>query len=363
MTDVYDLLCILSVPGIGPLRIRRLIGHFGSAKAVLDADVHDLCLVEGIDENKAERIKKKINRLFADDQLSRVEKHKVRLITLWDADYPEILKSIYDAPVLLYVKGTLDGKNGNRLAVVGTRSSTSYGQWAAEYLCEDLARRGVVIVSGMARGIDTLAHRGAIKGGGKTIAVLGSGVDVVYPPENDGLYERISETGAVISEFPMNTEPASGHFPRRNRIISGLSVGTVVVEADHKSGALITAYIALEQGREVFAVPGSIRSRTSRGTHKLIKEGAKLVESVDDILAEMPQWKSDEESGQNMEDVSERLSEEERVLWDVLSEEPLHIDGIAAQANVTTSEALAMLLSMELKNCVKQFSGMMFVRL
>ena len=161
----------------------------------------------------------------------------------------------------------------------------------------------------------------------------------------------------------MNTEPAPGHFPRRNRIISGLSLGTVVVEAGDKSGALITAYMALEQGREVFAVPGSIRSQTSRGTHKLIKEGAKLVESVEDILTEMPHWKSDEEAGQKIEDVSERLSEEERVLWDVLSEEPLHIDGIAAQANVTTSEALAMLLSMELKNCVRQLSGMMFVRL
>ena len=362
MTDVYNLMCLLSVPSIGPLRIRRLIGHFGSAKAVLDADVHDLCLVEGIDEKKATKIKQKIDRRFVDDQLLRVEKQKVRLITLWDPDYPDILKSIYDAPVLLYVKGALDEKNGNRLAVVGTRSSTSYGQWATEHLCEDLARRGVVIVSGMARGIDTLAHRGAIKGGGKTIAVLGSGVDVVYPPENEGLYERISETGAVISEFPMKTEPAPGHFPRRNRIISGLSLGTVVVEAGHKSGALITAYMALEQGREVFAVPGSIRSRTTRGTHKLIKEGAKLVESVEDILTEIPQWKSDEEAGQKVEDVSERLSQEERVLWDVLSEEPLHIDEIAAQANVTTSEALAMLLSMELKNCVKQLSGMMFVR-
>lgn len=361
--DLYHLLCLLSVPGIGPHRIRKLVGHFGSPKSVLQAGVKELVRVEHIDEKIARTIRLKVNQRFAETQLYQIKKHRVHLVSYWDHDYPEILKSIYDPPVLLYIKGNLNGKDQCKIAVVGMRSPSQYGRWTAERMGEDLARNGITVVSGMARGIDTLAHYGALKVSGKTVAVLGSGVNVVYPPENRKLYEKIVEAGAVISEFPMNAEPAGGHFPRRNRIISGLSLGTVVVEAGERSGALITAYMALDQGREVFAIPGSIRSPKSRGTHKLLKEGAKLVECVEDILTEIPGWVVDGKRSSEKIDVLKILSDQEKSIWKVLGDEPTHIDQIAVHANVTTSEALAMLLSMELKNCVKQLSGMMFVRM
>ena len=364
MNDIYDLLCLLSVPGVGSQSVQKLINQFGSPQAALQADVSAIARVGGFTEDRAKTYKEKIDKRFADDQIARAEKNSIRLIAIWDSDYPEILKKIHDPPVLLYTKGSLNGEDENQIAVVGTRTPTQYGRWAAERIGEELAGYGYGVVSGMARGIDSYAHRGALKGGGKTIAVLGCGVDIVYPPENDKLYGQIAKNGVVVSEFPITTPPESRNFPRRNRIISGLSMGTVVVEAGKRSGALITAHIALEQGRDVFAVPGSIRSVRSRGTHTLIKEGAKLIEGVEDILSEMPNWKGErDKDGVSRIDISKRLSGDERNLWDVLSENPIHIDQIAANAKITTSEALAMLLSMELKNCVKQLSGMMFVRL
>ena len=362
MDEVYHLLCLVSVPGMGSHRIRKLVSRFGSPKAVLEAGMDALCRVDGIDEKTGRSILKKSDRRFAEEELSRVEKNGVELLTYWSPKYPKMLKQIHDPPVLLYVKGELDEEDENRIAVVGTRTPSQYGKWVAERLAEDFGRRGIVVVSGMARGVDTLAHRGALRGGGRTVAVLGCGVNVVYPPENRRLYREVEESGAVVSEFPMNAEPAGVHFPRRNRIISGLGVGTVVVEAGEKSGALITAYMALDQGREVFAVPGSIRSLKSRGTHRLIKEGAKLIESIEDILVEISHWQDKGEKKRVRRDVSELLSDGEKKLWNVLSDKPVHIDRIAAEASVTTSEALALLLSMELKDCVKQLSGMRFVR-
>jgi len=361
MHDVHSLLHLASISGVGSQRIRNLVGHFGSSKAVLDASIQELCEVDGIDKKTARSIKSQITPQFAEEQISLTEKHGAKIVTFWDSDYPEILKTIHDPPILLYVKGELDGKEEKRIAVVGMRSPSQYGRWVAERFGEDLARQGISVVSGMARGIDTASHRGALRGNGKTLAVLGCGVDVIYPPENRDLYHQIADQGAVISEFPMKTEPLGVHFPRRNRIISGLCRGTVVVEAGNKSGALITAYMALEQGREVFAVPGNIRSLKCRGTHRLIKQGAKLIESVEDIISEIPQWK-EMEKRRPKEAVSELLSSDEKKIWEVLSEEPIHIDRISSEAKMTTSEALALLLSLELKNCVKQLSGMMFVR-
>lgn len=362
MNDVYHLLCLVSVPGLGSQRIRMLVGHFGSSQAVLEAGVKELCRIDGIDEKTARCIRQEVNQDFAKDQLYRAEKLGVNILTYWNSQYPEMLKRIHDPPILLYVKGTFQGNNEKRIAIVGTRLPSQYGRWIAERFGEDLARRGITVVSGMARGVDSCAHQGALKGGGDTIAVLGCGVNVVYPPENQRLYKQIADVGALVSEFPMNTEPMGGHFPRRNRIISGLSLGTVVVEAGAKSGALITAYMALEQGREVFAVPGNVRSPKTRGVHRLIKEGAKLVEGIEDILEEIPQWIENGKITKNKEEVSVILSDQEKVIWETLSDGPIHIDQIASEANVTTSEALALLLSMELKNCIKQLSGMMFVR-
>jgi len=360
--EINGLLKLFSVPGIGSNKIRKLINEFGSPDRIFSEDVKSLCRVEGIEEKTARRILTQFDASFTEKQLDLSHRAGAAIVTLWDSEYPALLKAIHDPPILLFVKGSMQNFPAVSVAVVGMRLPTQYGRWAADHLSRELARSGVLVVSGMARGIDTCAHRGAIESGGKTIAVLGSGVDVIYPPENRKLAAQIAENGAVISEFPMGTEPDGKHFPRRNRIISGLSHGTVVVEAGEKSGALITASMALDQGREVFAVPGQIRSKKSQGSHSLIKEGAKLVEHVDDILLEFPHYRSEQSDSQQSIPAPHDLSETEQKVWDCLSEGPLHIDQIAFQAKMTTQEALTVLLTLELKSCVRQMSGMLFVR-
>ena len=361
MDRIYYLLVLLSVPGLGPYRIRKLVGHFGTPQKVLKSNMGNLCSVEGIDKKMAEQILSNRNSKFAERQLHLCKKYNVKVIDYWDELYPDLLKKIYDPPVLLFVRGILPWIPC--IAVVGTRRPSQYGMWVGGRLGEDLVKRGAVVVSGMARGVDTHAHRGALKASGKTIAVLGSGVDVVYPPENGLIYKNIINSGAVISEFPMGTEPSGGHFPRRNRIISGLSLGTVVVEAGERSGALITAYMALEQGRDVFAVPGPIKGENSKGPHRLLKEGAKLVESVDDIVSEIRELQVQSPfKKETKQSVTDTFTQGEKRIWDVLSDDPLHIDQIATKLAVSTSEALATLLSLELKNCVKQLTGMRFIR-
>jgi DNA processing protein len=362
MDEVNNLLCLNNVDGIGSQRIRRLINRFQSVENVFKSNVRDLCEVEGIDDKTAEKIIHGANRKFADDQIQLCKKYGVQIVHYWDSQYPELLKKIYDPPILLYVKGKLPKSLEKTIAIVGMRNPSQYGKSVAEQLAQQMAERGICVVSGLARGIDSYAHRGALQGQGRTIAVFGCGLDTVYPPENIKLAEAISKEGALVSEFSMKTEPLAGHFPRRNRIISGLSAGTVVVEAGERSGALITAFMALDQGREVFAVPGSIRSYRSKGTHRLIREGAKLVEDVGDVLAEIPNWMTSESKKLNPEDMLSKLSAKEKVIWELLSEEPVHIDRIAQNAKIHTYEALALLLSMELKDCIRQLSGMMFVR-
>jgi len=364
LDNVYHLLCLLSVPGVGAQRLRNLVGHFGSAEAVLAAGAAELRKVANIDEKMAQSIRNQVEPDFAKEQIRSAEKQKVRIVSYWNPEYPNLLKTIHDPPVLLFVKGTLPESDSIGVAVVGTRTPSMYGRTVAERFAAELSDYGITVVSGLARGVDTAAHRGAVKAGGKTVAVLGSGVDVVYPPENKKLYDDIVENGAVISEFVMGTLPESMHFPRRNRIISGLSRGTLVVEAGDKSGALITAYIALDQGRDVFAVPGNITSPKSKGTNRLIREGAKPVDCIEDILVEIPEKRiplTQRTAGSAVE--PESLSESEKHLHAVLSEDPKHIDQIASEGNTTTSEALALLLSMELKNHVRQLTGMRFVRM
>ena len=363
MADASALLRLLSVPNVGPRRVRQLVARFGSAEAVFEASVLDLVEVEGIDEKIARAVRDQSDTRFSDSQISLAEKHGVRLMSYWDSDYPELLRSIHDPPVLLYTKGPLEWKAFTGIAVVGTRFPSTYGRQVAEQLSEELSLRGVTVVSGLARGVDTAAHRGALRGGGGTVAVLGSGLDVVYPPENRKLYLEILERGAAISEFSMGAPPEAPHFPRRNRIISGLSRGTVVVEAGDKSGALLTSDLALEQNRDVFAVPGNIISPKSRGTNRLIRDGAKLVTGVEDILSEFPDVTSQAPAGRPAAFDPERLSENERKVWNVLTHDPEHIDQIALQSGVPTAEALALLLSMELKSCVRQVTGMRFMRI
>jgi len=275
-----------SIEGIGSRRIHNLLQHFGMPKNIWDASEGELAGAPDIGYKLASAVYSPENKKAVDRLLSKIDKEGIRVLTLESPDYPSNLKNIYDPPPVLYLKGSLLPDDTLALGVVGSRTATAYGLKTAQELALGLASRGITVVSGMARGIDTMAHTGALAGGGRTIAVLGSGIDVVYPPENKRLYEKIQKSGAVISEFIPGTKPLAGNFPARNRIISGLSLGVIVVEAAEKSGSLITADFALEQGREVFAVPGNISSGQSVGTNNLIKQGAKIVTRIEDILEE-----------------------------------------------------------------------------
>lgn len=360
--DLLALLRLLMVPGIGPARVRSLVGRFRSASAILQATTAALCRVDGIDQVLAEAIRHAPAENSAEQQLTRLDKHHARLITFWDDDFPSALKSIDDAPVVLFIKGELRASDKFSIAIVGTRQPTTYGTMVTERFAADLVARGLAIVSGLARGVDTIAHRAALKAGGRTIAVLGSGLDVIYPPENRRLVEELSDHGAVISEYFFGAKPDATNFPRRNRIIAGLTLGTLVIEAGETSGALITASMALEQGREVFAVPGSIFSAKSVGAHRLIQEGARLVHTADDVLSELTaQLELFGKASQPRTPLA-GLSAAEQRLYDLLTHEPVHIDALARQANLPSAQVLSTLLQLEFKNGVKQLPGKMFVR-
>jgi DNA processing protein len=281
------LLALNRIPGLGSKRLEALLNAFGSGERVWQASPRELMKVPSIGKNLAYAVAKARSSIDPDDEMKMIKSMGISLLSLKDEGYPINLKNIYDPPILLYIKGQLETRDLASIAVVGSRKASSYGRRVARRLSTQLVENSVTVVSGLARGIDTEAHRGALEGGGRTIAVMGSGLDVIYPPENERLFEAITRSGAVVSEFPPGTPPEARNFPARNRIISGLSFGTVVVEAREGSGSLITANFALEQGREVFAVPGDIYRWGSRGTNGLIKDGAKLVESVQDILEEI----------------------------------------------------------------------------
>jgi DNA processing protein len=364
MFDIKDLLSLSAVPGVGSNRLRALVSHFKDPTAVLHASPRELIKVNGIDKKTALSIAGfREAKKFADLQLTRLNRVEGRIVTFWDAEYPEPLKKIYDPPAFLFVLGTMIADDAYAIAVVGTRTPTPYGKIIAEKFSEQLAGLGLTIVSGLARGIDTTAHAAALKAGGRALAVIGSGIDVIYPSENKRLAERISHKGAILSEYEMGAKPDAVNFPRRNRIISGLALGTLIVETTETGGAMITANTALDQNREVFAVPGPITESRSSGTNRLIKEGrAKLADCVDDIVSELqtklrPRLKTHEKR------VDIPLSLFERRLLDCLGNEPLHIDAIAEQTSLATSDALVNLLSLEFKGLVKQLPGKLFVRL
>jgi DNA processing protein len=283
-------------------------------------------------------------------------------LTFFEEDYPKNLKNIYDPPPLIFFKGQIKPEDRKAIAVVGSRKTSSYGRLVTESLVESLASGGITIVSGLARGIDSISHQVALKAKGRTIAVLGSGLDIIYPPENKKLADKIAENGAVISEFLLGTKPEGTNFPKRNRIISGLCLGVVIVEAGPKSGALLTAQHALEQNREVFAVPGDIRSQGSKGTNNLIKQGAKLVSSIDDILIELNELTSAPAKAERISMLEQALPKEEKDIFRLLSQEPYHIDKISKELGLRSSEALSFLLSLELKGLVKQLPGKVFAR-
>ena len=360
MDDRFYWLALNSIPGFGPVLIKALLDRLGDPKRVFEASRRELERVDGIGEQLAEVIKQTDVRGKVHRELKFIEKVKASIVTIRDQSYPNNLRQIYDSPPLLYVRGSLQPRDDLAISMVGSRLASNYGRMITEKIAGDLASQGVTMVSGMARGIDSAAHRGALSVGGRTIAVLGCGVDIVYPPENRHLFEEIVAHGAVISEFPMSTPPEGMNFPRRNRIISGLSLGVVIVQASARSGSLITARLALEQNRDVFAVPGNIGMVGSQGTNRLIKQGAKLIESAEDILEEvLPRFRH---QGPESEDRYLSLEEEEERVFCLLEDEPIHIDSIIAQTGMSASCVSTILLQLELKGLVQQLSGKRFVK-
>ncbi len=357
VTDLRYWVGFNIVQGIGPAKTRALLDHFGDLGAAWHASA-DALRAAGLDRRALANLLETRRTLDLEAEMARLERAGLRLITWESPDYPPLLAEIPDPPPLLYVKGELRPEDRWALAVVGTRRATAYGRQVTETLVGELARNRITIVSGLARGIDRHAHQAALAAGGRTIAVLGHGLDQVYPPEHRRLAAQIVEAGALISEYPLGTRPEAGNFPPRNRIISGLSLGVLVVEAGLRSGALITADYAAEQGRDVFAVPGNITARSSRGTNRLIQDGAKMVLEARDILEEL-----------NMTMVAQHVevqmalpeNETEARLLSHLSMEPLHVDEIARDLALPIAEVSSTLALMELKGMVRQVGGMHYV--
>jgi DNA processing protein len=359
--DAFYWLGLSLTPGVGSILIKRLLDRFKTPEAVFHAPMKELLRVEGLGERVAGEIRKGPLEKAVEKELNLLKGLGGTILTFKEDAYPKRLRDIYDPPALLYVRGELKKEDELAVAIVGSRKTSLYGRWITEKVSQELARYGVTIVSGMARGIDSVAHKGAISGGGRTIAVLGCGVDVIYPSENRNLFHQIINQGAILSEFPMGSPPEGGHFPRRNRIISGLSIGVAVVQASAESGSLITAGYALEQGREVFAVPGNVGAEGSRGTNRLIKEGAKLVETSEDILEDiLPQWTRERETIQKVEPPKRDLNEEEMALYQLLGETPVHIDVIIRESRLDPGRVSSLLLDLELKGLISQWPGKCF---
>lgn len=354
--DYYHWFALRSVPFVGNVLFRRLLERFGSPEAVFQASDAALAAVKGVSAAVVTSLRDHDPRPFAERETAALARAGCRIVTLLDDEYPPLLREIADPPPFLYVRGSLAGI-GTAVAVVGSRRASAYGRTVTERMAEELSRAGVAVISGLARGIDTAAHNGALKGEAKTVGVLGCGVDVVYPAENRRLFAEMAERGAVVSEFPLGTAPLAENFPRRNRIISGISHGVLVVEAAERSGSLVTARIALDQGRDVYAIPGNITNEGSRGANRLIREGAKLVDGVDDILEELPGGRV---ARRGVPMPAHDFSPAEAAVFALLSAEPLHIDRIIAKSALTVGELSAMLLRLELKGAVTQLPGKYF---
>lgn len=344
------------IDGIGPRALEKLLAHFGSLELAWRATSGEI-IKSGIGKLAAEQIQHNRLKINPDLEFEKLLKENIKLVTMQDDDYPRLLKEIYSPPAMLYVRGALAPDNSFCIAVVGSRLFTAYGQQVASLISADLARAGLTIVSGLAKGIDALAHRAALDVGGKTIAVLGSGADwqSIYPRVNKKLAEEIiAHNGAIISEFPIGTAPLAQHFPQRNRIVSGLSLGVLVIEASRQSGSLITARTALDQNRDVFAIPGTIFSKNSEGANNLIKMGAKLVTEADDVLQEL-NLSSISQFKENREILPD--NEEEALILRQLSKEPIHIDKIVNITKLSTAIVNSTLTLMELKGKVRHLGN------
>ncbi|HRZ39516.1 MAG TPA: DNA-processing protein DprA [Candidatus Omnitrophota bacterium] len=364
MTEREALMCLNAVPGLGSVTMNKLTEFFENAQGGFDLNQGREAWGRFLRRPAREALETFSVERFLKEERALLEQHGVAVLIKRDADYPFLLKEIPDPPQILYIKGDARVLQSLSVSIVGSRQCSVYGLSVAEELAGRCASLGITVVSGLARGIDTAAHRGAMKAGGATVAVLGNGLSRIYPPENAALADEIaSSSGALVSEFSMATPPHAGNFPRRNRVISGLALGTVVVEAAERSGALITVRYALEQGREVFAVPGPIHRRTSIGVHQLIKQGAKIVCGVEDILEELaPRIRAGLGQNETMLSRKEVLSEAEHNVFKHLSDDPVHFEHLAALAQRPAAEVMGVISSLECGHWVRRVKGNFFVR-
>jgi len=371
MSEQDALLILNAIPGLGNRRIRALLECFGSPKAVLSLSGSQLQKQRIVPQGVVDNITQFPQDQFLAWEYKLIKKHNIHVIGFEDDDYPQSLQEIPDGPVVLYVKGVMPTNINQSMAIVGSRRASIYGIMIANQFASRLSDLGLVIVSGLAKGIDAAAHQGCLTSGGSTLAVLGCGLSHIYPLENKRLYDSIPKRGAIISEFPMERTPMAYNFPRRNRIISGLSLGVIIVEAAAKSGALITADFALEQGKEVYAVPGKIDSPTSKGVHTLLKQGAKLVTGIEDILEDLSTHLritlGESQTCDQNQDVGEKLvhsglSDQENFVYNYINERPIHIDELTGHCGLPISGTASILLQLELKRLVKQLPGKFFTR-
>ncbi len=395
--ETISLIHLNMIQGVGLKTVQILRDVFGSAAHALQATSDELSKIDRLTPAMQDILRRKPVQYPIERELELIEEYGCQVLTLYDTAYPALLKEIDTPPIVIYIRGELTSEDSLSLALVGSRDAKDYGRKASYRLSYQLAQRGLTIVSGLAKGIDTAAHRGALESGGRTLAVMGSGLSFVYPAANTDLAEKITASGALISEFPMETTPKPNNFPRRNRIISGLTLGTVVVEASNRSGALITARLAGEQGREVFAVPGEIFSELSTGTHRLINNGAKLVNTVDDLLNELPRHTVNQiqsaASASPMSNVETEpspeapvvekrtaaqpsieveqpsqvtpppdLTPDEKTVFDAIEDPSSHIDTIARATQLPIGQVSSVLLMLELKGVVQQLPGKRFTK-
>lgn len=355
-----DILIWLSSLNISNKNIEKICSQVGDLRNIWYMSANNINKLSNIRSNVKEIIIKNRDGDYIKRVLNILEEQNINVITIYDENYPEDLKNIYDKPLILYAKGSIIKDDNFALAVVGSRKATSYGKWVTEKIVKELTALGITIISGLAIGIDSIAHRTALESNGRTIAVLGNGLDIIYPKRNKELYREIETKGAIVSEYFLGVAPLQYNFPQRNRIISGLSLGVLIVEAQEKSGSLITAQHALEQGKEVFAIPGNINSIFSKGTNKLIKEGAKLVMDVEDIVEELYQLQEKVKIVKKKNIDYSNLSEVEIKVVELIKEGPIHCDSIVLRTGMNISTVNSILTILELKGIIKEIGGRIF---
>lgn len=375
--QIESWISLIRADGVGPKGFIRLLDYFGTIDRILGASVNDFTKVEKIGHKSAERIRRSIGDFNVDKEVAHANKLGVCIINIEDERYPPALKQIYDPPPVLYYKGTLERSDSLAVAIVGCRRCSIYGSEQASRFAYMLASAGFTVISGMARGVDTAAHRGALSAMGRTIAVQGCGLANIFPPENKQLFSQISESGACISELPLTYEPLAENFPARNRIIAGLSMGTIVVEATSRSGALLTADAAINNNREVMAIPGRIDSPASVGANRLIKQGAKLVDSIEDVMEALGYIGQDLKEHANnaalssekevetplFDSVKFNLSKDEQLIYNSLDGQPMHVEHIITTCQLPAGKVNASLISLRLKGLIKQLPGNVFKKL